>query len=235
MDASAMIAALSSENHAVAGTATVDAERAAAAIAIAVNGETRARAEQFAAEARVAAAERALAEEKAARDFAVHEALGRAGPELDRLRKELRDKQIEFEKLNDWATEREDAAAREADLRTQLAAEVAGRAEDIATLERRNGADRESIRKLMMRHLLDFKRDLLASSASALDDTTKRVITQHEQLLDELNFTSAHAEKLLIEIDESGRVRPRLLHPNRSRARSDNPLSLLLSLARSDA
>lgn len=210
-DASARIASLAAENRSISDSAAVTSQLAVETTALALSSETSARAAQYAAEARAAAAERALADEQAARDFAVHLALTSSAPELARLQAALRDKTNECERMSDWATDRDEAAARETGLRAELAAMAAGRADDISALERRNAADREGIRKLMMRHLLDFKKELLTHSADSLDDTTKRVITQHEQLLDELNYTSTHAQKLLLEADEANRVRLRAL------------------------
>jgi hypothetical protein len=127
--------------------------------------------------------------------------------EVEKLKRALAAKQLDLEKLEDWRTERGEAKERIAALEAALAADKDAHARSTSLLERRNGADREALRVLLLNQMRDFKRSLLERTAGNLDDAMKRMIAEHEQLLEELAYSSKRVEELVADNEKLMQVR----------------------------
>jgi hypothetical protein len=217
-DASALVAELAAENAALRAQLAADAAASERSVARAAGAEAAAVSALYAAEARAAAGEARAAAAAAAAADELAAARAEAAAELRTRDAALRVAALELEKLNDWAGERDAAAATAAELAAALAAAHERRRDDVALLERRNAADREGTRALMMGHLLEAKRALAAGAAANLDAASRRIVAEHDQLLDELAFTSGRAEVLLLATQklEGVRLRARELRESRS-------------------
>jgi hypothetical protein len=119
--------------------------------------------------------------------------------QLEALRRELTSRDIALQRLEDWRLDREALLADNAALKETVTGLKKDHERDISMLERRNTADREALRQLLLNHLREAKHGLLAKTASALDDTSKRICSEQEQLMEELAYTCKRAEDLAAE------------------------------------
>jgi hypothetical protein len=114
------------------------------------------------------------------------------------LRLVLKEKTLEVERLHDAKLEKAESDRRIAELEASLAASADAGARTETMLERRNAADRESLRVLMLEHVKEMKRGLLEKSAESMGDNIKRMVAEHEQLLAELAFSSKRGEEVAL-------------------------------------
>jgi hypothetical protein len=148
--------------------------------------------------ARAERAEAALALAPAELTEAVVAARREGAAEVEALQLALREKTIEVELLHDAKLEKAENDRRIAELEASLAASAEASARTESMLERRNAADRESLRVLMLEHVKEMKRGLLEKSAESMGDNIKRMVAEHEQLLAELAFSSKRGEEVAL-------------------------------------
>ncbi len=196
-DSCVAVDVFAAENAALRAALESDVERGAKAVSAALGAAESAQSLRYAAEARADAAEASAAAAAAAAAAALERARADAALEISALSLALRTKTVEVEKLSDWAEERDALTARVAELEEALRAARDARDADVASLDRRNAADRVDARLLLLQQLGVAKRALVARTAASVDDTTRRIIAERGVLLDELVFTSNRAEALL--------------------------------------
>ena len=206
-DLSAALSAVVSENAQLRAAKAADEERTVTSLAAMSASETAARTSAERATVRAEAAEALVAAFPSEVAAAVTAARLDLTAEAERLKRALAAKQLDLEKLEDWRTERTEAAARNAALEAALAADKEAHARSVSLMERRNGADREALRVLLLNQMRDFKRSLLERTAGNLDDAMKRMIAEHEQLLEELAYSSKRVEDLVKENERLVQVR----------------------------
>jgi hypothetical protein len=193
-DMSAALSAVVAENAALRAERASEEAKTLSSLAAMSQAETASRVAAERATVRAEAAEALVAAFPLELGAAVTAARLELSGEVDRLKRALAAKQLDLEKLEDWRTERTEAAARIAALEAGLAADKEAHARSVSLMERRNGADRETLRVLLLNQMRDFKRSLLERTAGNLDDAMKRMIAEHEQLLEELAYSSKRVE-----------------------------------------
>ena len=87
-------------------------------------------------------------------------------------------------------------------LRESLDKEKKEHAAHVSELERRNIAEKNRLKKEMLRKVKETKRSLLAMTEDQLHTTTKRTILENEQLTTELHYQSKVTEKLIKQNNE---------------------------------
>lgn len=160
--------------------------------------EAAARELAAAAVARAEAAEAALALAPAEQMEAVLAVRREDAAEMDALRLALKEKTVEVERLHDAKLEKADSDRRIAELEAEVAATRESHRSAELLMERRNAADRESLRVLMLDHVKEMKRGLLERTAESMGDNMKRMVAEHEQLLMELAFSSKRGEEVAL-------------------------------------
>ena len=205
----ATISTVSAENAQLRADRIAEEERTVTSLAAISQAEAAARLAAERASLRAESAEVALAAAPGELAAAVTAARLELTAEVDRLKRALAAKQLDLEKLEDWRTERSEATARIASLEAALAADKEAHSRSVSLMERRNAADREALRVLLLNQMREFKRSLLERTAGNLDDAMKRMIAEHEQLLEELSYSSRRSEELVVENGKLLQVRMR--------------------------
>lgn len=192
------LAALTAEVASTRAQAEAEERGSASVITRLLAQERAARELAAAALARAEAAERAQAQAPAEQLEAVLAARREGAAETEALRLALREKTLEVERLFDAKLEKAESERRIADLEGELADTLEARRSAELLMERRNAADREELRTLMLGHVKEMKRGLLERTAESMGDNMKRMVAEHEQLLMELAFSSKKAEEVAL-------------------------------------
>ena len=198
---------LTAENAALRLALEALTARSAETTAVAWRAEERARIAQFAAETREKGLIDKIGQTVYENEITLSTRRLESNAELANVNGQLRIKSLELDKFSDWAAMRDLAAATIAAKDEELASVREAAANNVSSLVRRNAVDRADSRHVMTEQLQAAKRALVFKTASALGDTTRRVISEHGALLDELVFTSTRAELLLAKNGELVTVR----------------------------
>ena len=148
--------------------------------------------------ARAEAAEAALALAPTEQMEAVLAARREGAAEVDALRLEVKEAKLEVMRLHDAKLEKAESDRRIQELEAEVDATLEARRAAELLMERRNAADRESLRALMLDHVKEMKKGLLEKTAESMGDNMKRMVAEHEQLLMELAFSSKRGEEVAL-------------------------------------
>jgi len=159
--------------------------------------ERQAREISISAIARAEAAEAALARVPGEILDAVTLARQETSNELKAVERQLQQAQNSVQRLEEWQIDRDAILEKNVALEEELARQKEDYIQKEVILQRRNAADRESMRALLLEHVKDMKRGLLEKTANSMSDNIKRMVSEHEQLLNELAFSSKFGEDLI--------------------------------------
>ena len=147
--------------------------------------------------ARATHAEAALAKVPGDLAAARVEASMELSSQLDATKLRLQQALNDMQRLEDWDIERKSSIERIGSLEGEIARLKEFHAATEVQMQRKNAADRESMRALLLDHMKQMKLELLEKTAGSMGDNMKRMVAEHEQLISELSFSSKKGEEFM--------------------------------------